>query len=145
MSASDDSTKVAQELRLLFLSYPNIKLEELARNLETDNTCAPDSWETFVEPILNCASAFGPHNRNFECKQEAIELLNREFGVPTSWINLSWTQLPSVVAFQLLIAGPDSATDLVRKYRLKTTPPAQRKAPKKPSSTAAGIIAAEET
>jgi hypothetical protein len=150
MGKPDPAATVARELKLLFRSYPDVSLDELASALQPPSNSAPppgDSWENQVAAILSCASAFG-NARLFASKKEALEILSTELGVPTSWTNLTWGQLPSVAAAALLRHGPAKASELMQRYQFPATGhPATRRNSRIDETVAAtvGIINAKHT
>ncbi len=119
MGKPDPAATVARELKLLFRSYPDVSLDELASALQPQAISAPppvESWENHVAAILNCAAAFG-NARLFTSKKEALGILSTELGIPSSWINLTWSQLPSVAAAALLRHGPGKASEIMLRYQ----------------------------
>lgn len=119
MGKPDPAATVARELKLLFRSYPDVSLDELASALQPPATSAPapgEPWENQIAAILHCASAFG-NARLFSSKKEALEILSAELGVPSTWTNLTWGQLPSAAAAALLRFGPAKASEIMQRYQ----------------------------
>jgi hypothetical protein len=132
MAKPDPAATVADELTLLLRSYPEVSLADLAAALRpppassSGSPDAPGDWSRTVEPILRCAAAFGD-SRQFASKRDALAILSAELGVPSTWTNLRWDQLPSVAAAALLRLGPGTAQDLMRRHRLRDPHPAGRR------------------
>lgn len=123
MGKPDPAATVAKELKLLLRSYPTVSLDELASALHPQAASLPqlsDAWDSQIAVILSCASAFG-NSRLFDSKKEALAILSAELGVPASWTNLTWSQLPSVAAAALLRHGPAKAADMLQRYQFPAT------------------------
>jgi len=107
---------------------------------------ASGSWESAIEPILRCAAAFG-HSRNFTSKREALRVLSEELGVPASWTNLNWNQLPSIAAAALLPHGSGKALEITQRYRfgVSRSPASRDPALDETVEATVGIIHAKHT
>jgi len=148
MAKPDPAATVAGELKLLLRSYPEVSLADLAIALQGTPVAAQasGSWESTIEPILRCAAAFG-HSRNFASKREALRILSDELGVPASWTNLNWNQLPSIAAAALLPHGSGKALEITQRYRFGVSHPSASRAGGADETVEAtvGIIHAKHT
>ena len=149
MSDRNPASTFARELRLLYRSYPNVTLEEVAATLPGPATSPSAGWQDQMSPILTCAQAFGD-SRNFQSKDEAIRILRDELNVEGNCANLRWNQLPGAAALALLSLPPSTAEELMRRHQFKTTSPPPSKARRSRSrsntvDTVAGIIHAKDT
>ena len=143
MGKPDPATTVVSELRLLLRSYPQVSLAELASALQgapptgAAAAAGDGSWEQQIEPILHCAAAFGD-SRLFASKREALRILSEELGIPSTWSNLTWSQLPSIAAAALLRQGPARAVEIATRYRFGQP---RLAAPRAPSASDATVDA----
>lgn len=153
MGKTDPAATVAGELKLLLRSYPEVSLSQLAAALQGAPAAAPPgsatghtAWDDLIEPVLRCAEAFG-NPRLFASKREALRILSDELGVPASWTNLHWNQLPSIAAAALLRLGPGKADEIAQRYRLSGARAAPRSAARTDAAVEAtiGIIHAKHT
>jgi len=145
MSKSNDPSQVVRELKLLLRSYPAVSLSQVADAMTEGRTVVTGNWQDVVQPIIDCASAFGENSTNFRSKSEAVDFLHAELGVPKSWSRLPWSQLPALLAWELLHQGPEKAAYLIDKGGLRPVRRKERGGAARSLSTAAGIIIADET